>query len=265
MHLSPGGRSLLRIDRRLENAAGLFLSTLFLLLLFGHAHAQERVSVYVASPSWRDLTLELAHDFFSQYHIDLAVRPVLTPWKRAVQDMETGRLDMILTIYKTPARTQYMAFSIPFVEVPTAVIVPAGSSLKTTRIDDLLGLRGLKVRGASLGRTIDRHGHRLSIEDTTDEAMILRMLVKGHADYGVGAQYIFQTKVQEMGYTHQIRILSPPLSIRGLRFAFSRKSRFVKYLTPFNEYLRKRLQDASIQARIAHILMPLNVKRQPDQ
>ncbi|WP_097460625.1 substrate-binding periplasmic protein [Mangrovitalea sediminis] len=231
----------------------LLLLAILSMLLIGRADARDSVSVYVASPNWQPLTLELTRDFFRHYDIDLSVMSPSTPWRRAIQEMRAGRLDMILTIYKTPARSRYMAFTVPFAQVPTAVVVTAESPLSSAGIDELVGLRGLKVRGASLGQAFERHRQKLNVEDTTDEEMMIRMLTQKRADYGVGAQYKIQITAQKMGYTDRIRVLSPPLSFRGLRIAFSQKSRYVKFLAPFDAYLQERLQEDDIQQRIKQV------------
>ncbi len=178
--------------------------------------------------------------------LGVTIRTKHLPWNRAILYMELGEIDVIVTIFHTAEREKFMEFTIPYVEIPTVVIVPKGKSFPFTKLDDLIGLRGLCPSGASLGETYNHFSNRLNISQIIDEEQIIGMLNIGRADYAIGSKYVFLFKAREIGFEDKIEILSTPITSRGLRMAFSKKSSFLKYLPKVNRKIKQRQEDGTI-------------------
>ncbi len=71
---------------------------------------------------------------FSELGVE--VRTNSLPWKRAVLLMKRGELDMILTIFYTKERAKFMKFTLPFVDVPTVVVVAKGKTFPFAKLSD---------------------------------------------------------------------------------------------------------------------------------
>ena len=172
------------------------------------------------------------------------------PWQRALFYMKSGQIDMIATIYYTEERAKFMDFTIPFVEVPTVVIVAKGKSFPFNKLNDLVGLKGIKRIGASLGQEYDKIDSKLNITEIKDELSMIKILEAGRADYAIGPKYIFIIEARKIGLEEKIEILPTPVILRGLRMAISKKSPFLKHLAFINSKIKQKQKDGTISKMI---------------
>ena len=177
---------------------------------------------------------------------EVPIRPKVFPWARAVRFMETGQLDLILTIFYSEERAKIMDFSIPFVEVPISVIVPKGKSFPFKGPENLIGREGLIVINASTSKDFDQLKPKLNLTAVPTEEQIIRMLEKGRADYAVGPKYIFLIEAQKLKLRDKIEVLPTPIDSRFLHFGFSKKSPFLHYLPMINNKIKQFEQDGTI-------------------
>ncbi len=188
--------------------------------------------------------IDLVTGIFSELGVEVRTKPL--PWKRAVILMEKGELDMILTIFYTKERAKSMKFTVPFVDVPTVVLVAKGKTFPFAKLSDLIGLTGLKQRGASLGDEYEKIAPQLDITEINTESQIIKMLQKGRADYAIGSKYVLLISAKRIGYQDKIEVLPKPITSRDLRMAFSKKSKFVNYLPQINEKLLQLKKNGTI-------------------
>jgi len=229
-----------------------FMSFIISVLFINCAYSNDTISVFAATSAFEKVAIDLSTGVFNQYGI--SVRTQSLPWKRALLYMEFGKLDMMLTLFHTDERAKFMDFTIPYVEVPVVVIVAKGKSFPFSKLDDLIGLNGLMVGGASLGEKYDKIAQKLNIEEKVKEEHIIRMLHYGRADYAIGAKYAFLIKAQKIGFEEKIEFLSTPVTSRGLCFAFSKKSPFLKYLPKVNLYIEQRQKDGTLAKMIEEVI-----------
>lgn len=177
--------------------------------------------------------IDLIREIFTELDIEVAVEPL--PWKRAIGQMKSGKLDMIPVIFYTEERAQFMDYSTPYTTVPTAIFVPLGKTFPFTSLEDLRGKKGAMVGGDSISKEFEAFEPNLDLLKVSYYEQLLKMLGDKRADYAVAAKYGFLIEAKKTGLSDKIEILANPVASRNLHFAISKKSKFVKYMPIINE------------------------------
>jgi len=218
-----------------------------------YAYSRDELLVTAAPSIWvseaggelEGPVIEITTQVFSG--LDVPIKCLYLPWNRALEYMKEGKIDVIATIFPTDKRAQYMDFSTPYVEVPVVVIVPKGKAFPFKKLEDLVGFKGLKSLGSSLGKAFNSFAPKLNILQVSDEQQIIGMLTLGRADYGIGSKYTFLKHAKKMGNAHNIEVLPTLVNSRGLRFGFSKKSPFISYLPTLNKKIKQGRENGSIK------------------
>jgi polar amino acid transport system substrate-binding protein len=196
--------------------------------------------------------IDILADLFAEKGISLVTDKL--PWARAVNHMKTGNLDLIPVIFHTKEREKIMAFSTPYVDVPTVVVVAKGKSFPFTQLKDLIGRQGLVVRGDSISPEFEVFRKELNLIEVSDYAKILKMLAAGRVDYAVCPKYGFQIIAKQLGYSEDVEYLDEPVASREIHIAISRKSPFLHYLPEINIRLHNLKADGSMKEIINRAL-----------
>lgn len=226
------------------------------LLCSGSAWAGEAMKISAPPSIWIQeeggrLTggvMDLLEDLFSRHGI--TVESEKLPWARAIADMKTGRLDMIPVIFHTEERTRFMAYSVPYVQVPTSVFVKKGQGFEFLKLEDLKGRRGVIIRNDSISAEFAALAPELDLTEISNYEQLFKMLVSDRADYAVAAKYGFQIEAIRLGYIERLAPLPKPVASRGLHCAFSKKSKFIEYLPVLNHKLEDMKADGSVDRLI---------------
>jgi polar amino acid transport system substrate-binding protein len=236
----------------------LFLFIPFFFLLSNHpvVYADEPLKIYAPPSIWAQqdgqmLTgpiIDLVVELFDEFNI--RVETQILPWARAIDQMKSGELDLIPVIFHTDERAKFMEFTIPYVDVPTAVFVPPGKSFQFNTLDDLRNRRGLMVREDSISAEFKSFEPKLNIVKVTDYEQIFNMLGGNRADYAVAAKYGFIIHAKKLGYEDRIELLPDPVATRNLHFAFSKKSKFLTFLPVINEKLKQQKMDGCMEKMV---------------
>jgi len=181
--------------------------------------------------------VELITDLLSNMNIKIQALPM--PWARAMAGMKSGNLDMILTIFYTPERARFMAFSVPYVDVPTVVFVLKEKDFPFNKDSDLMGKQGLMQRGDSFGQRFDAFIPRLTLTEIASYEQIIKMLLSGRGDYAIAPKYGFSIELKRLDHDNKIYALSRPIDVVNLHFAFSKKSPYLKYIPLINQKIKQ--------------------------
>ena len=192
--------------------------------------------------------IELVRQIFAEFNVE--IEPISLPWARAVAQMKTGELDMIPVIFYTRDRAEAMVFTIPYMDVPTAVFVPLGKCFEFNTLDDLQGRNGLMIRGDSISEEFNAYRPKLTISEVPAYEQMLKMLDTFRADYAVAAEYGFMIEARRMGYDRVVEKLPRPIASRELHFAFSKKSMFQRYLPEVNQRIIQLQKDGTMDRLI---------------
>lgn len=225
----------------------------FAVLIIGPAHADQTLKLSAPPSIWVTSeggelggpTIELINEVFKEANISLESENL--PWARAVEQMKSGRLDMIPVIFLTEERAQFMEFSIPYVEVPTLVFVPLGKAFPFQTLEDLIGKRGVVVRDDSISEEFQKIESKLELRRTANYEQMIKMLISGRADYAVAPKYGFIKEASKLNHLNSIEPLPVPVAKRGVRVAISKKSKYLKYIHIINNRLEQAIKDGTME------------------
>jgi len=127
------------------------LLCIILLLTAANTYANEcqftvRVAEYeplyyqTSEGNWKGISVELTDVLMEQS----GCRPIYRkyPWKRALVEIEKGRLDMILNLSFNEKRSQYIHYIGPMLDETIVLVAPKGSNDLINNLDDLKKIKG---------------------------------------------------------------------------------------------------------------------------
>ena len=179
------------------------------------------------------------------------------PWKRMLELLKDGRLDMAIAIYWNAERDQYLSYSVPYLDNAATIFVRKNNVFSFTKFEDLLPYHGLKPAGGSFGEAFDKFArqHNLSLREIhgasqVKEKMVTLVLRERYdyfiADYLDGMMFLKQTNRDTL-----ITPLEKTLNMTQVHFAISRKSDCLVLLPEINAALRQLKNDGTVD-RIIH-------------
>ncbi len=190
--------------------------------------------------------VDVLRDFFKEHNIKMKTRVV--PWKRALQDLEKGKIDVIGAIYLTDEREKFAAFSIPHSTLDGVVIVLRAKPIVFNRWEDLIEKKGGTVRGLSFGKEFDAFLKKnLKVEGVGTLDQNLEKLKRGRISYILEYEFSARMELLKREDSSQFMVLPKRLSEDKCYLAFSKKSPYKKYLPSINEKLQQMLDDGSLQ------------------
>ena len=220
----------------------ILLLFVFSFLLCSSAQAGENLiitaapSVY-AKPEGDHLVgpaVDLVTQIFQEFGI--AVETKVVPWVRAVEEAKTGDVDAILTLFFTKERAEFIDYLPHYYEAQTVVIVPKGKPFPYSKWDDLIGKKGIMVKGDSQGEAFDAFAkEKLNIQRVPALKDMLRVLaLSRRVDYGIYTKEYCLVAARKSDALDKIEILPTPLASELLFIGFSKKSRFREYIPQVN-------------------------------
>jgi len=81
--------------------------------------------------------------------------PYVGSWEQVQQKAKMGDIDIIVALYKTEERGEYLYFSDPYIVDPISVFVKEDNEFDPQAKEDLLGKKGIVTVGDSYGQQID--------------------------------------------------------------------------------------------------------------
>lgn len=196
--------------------------------------------------------IDFLTDHFAGFDIEIV--SLKLPWARAIANMGSGELDMMPVIFHTQERERSMVFSVPYIKVPTVVLVARGKAFPFNHPEDLIDRHGLIIKNDSISSEFDRLRPELYITEVNRYETIFKMLDAGRASYAVLPKYAFLVEAKRLGYDDEFEILSVPLANRNLHIAISRKSKFLDYMPEINSRLQTMKADGTMQRIVEDVL-----------
>ena len=205
------------------------------LVMPGLAAAQCDTLVYATNPAYPPYGWSEDHHSYRGASIDLLpllmpahvkLQAVVYPWKRAQQMAQEGRIDLLLSLRKTPEREAYLLFSHhPIFANPIAIFRLKGKQESVADWQTLVGLRGGVSRGDTFGSKFDLFLQKnLTVETADTMQENFEKLRRGRIDYFVSGQYAGNYYLHQHGIDGEIEALSPPVTNESIHIGFSRRS-----------------------------------------
>ncbi|CAH0539825.1 substrate-binding periplasmic protein [Vibrio marisflavi] len=137
---------------------------------------------------------------FSKVGINATFRFV--PWKRAMQEVEEGKSDVLMGAYYSKDRASRFAYSQPIYEIKVSII--ALRSLGITSFENLEDLKKYKFgvgRGWVNSEAFDKATF-LNKEEASNQILNVRKLFKRRVDMIVMAQGVFRTEYAKLSQSY---------------------------------------------------------------
>lgn len=169
------------------------------------------------------------------------------PWARALLNLAEGTIDALCGVYITDERRKFAEFSLPFREDRVSIFVWHERPFAFATWDDLRGKTFGDVIGASRGQDFDTwRKENARVDYVKDNVSNMKKLEKGRIDCFVMSHESGLIFIKKYGYAGRIVALPKPVRVHELRYAFSKKSPFVKYLPQVNKRLLEMRADGTI-------------------
>lgn len=230
-------------------------STLF---LTDYSYSQERLLFSAPMPSayanekgegLEGPSVDLIKLLFSDYGVEVETVPL--PWARLLEYIKKGKIDAVAPIFYNAERAKFIAYSIPFDTHETKVLVKRGHSFDFKKWEDLIGYRGLIVRGRSEGAVFDEFSaEHLKLIKVNSLDQIFKMIVSGRADYGIDKLYDIIARGNRLGLSDQTEVLDLSIAVNDNCIGFSKKSPFVRYLPKINKKIIQLKKEGRIREMV---------------
>ncbi|GAB2842440.1 transporter substrate-binding domain-containing protein [Pseudoduganella ginsengisoli] len=170
-------------------------------------------------------------------------------WKRTQAEAEHGKIDVIVSAYRTAGRLRYLAYhATPFAEDANVVWVMRGKEFPFNRWEDLIGRHGTAMLGESYGEQFDRFiAERLNVSRVSSALLNVKKLEAGHADYYPFSLYGGEIQLRRFGYQGQVVSLPGVISTEGVYIAIARTSPLMRYLPQLEQAVRQRRADGTVE------------------
>lgn len=185
------------------------------------------------------INAEILAEILSDMELDLEVR--LCPWKRCLTELEQGRLDIFLGLFKTPDREELYHFCEPPYSVRSdkAFYVKKGRDIQIEKYEDLYDLN----IGVTLGyKNFERFDSdsALQKEMVTAHLQNIRKLAVGRIDTFVQTEIAADYLIALHGYSDLLEKAKYRYQkTNPSYFVISRKSEFIDRIDEFEANLRR--------------------------
>lgn len=228
------------------------------LFLTDYSYSQERLIFSAPTPSayankkekgLEGPSVDLIKLLFSGSGIEVETVPL--PWARLLKYLKKGKIDAVAPLFYNAERERFIAYSIPFDTHETKVLVKRGHSFDFKKLEDLIGYKGLIVRGRSEGEVFDVFSaEHLKLTKVNSLDQIFKMIVSGRADYGIDKLNDIIARGNRLGLSDQIEVLDMSIATNDNYIGFSKKSPFVRYLPQINKKIIQLKKEGKIREMV---------------
>lgn len=186
--------------------------------------------------------------------VKVELQPV-TPWKRLLNHLITGELDILTGAYYTNARAEKYQYSDIITVDEIRIFVKKGKEFPFYDLSDLKGLVGVRPLGGSYGQSFDDYAaEHLTIHEHKSSERMMKMLAQNRVDYGIWGYYDGLGNIAEYNYQDQISALPTPVSTNNVHALFSKRSPCVSQMHRFNELLHQMHDNGEIDKIVEEYL-----------
>lgn len=147
------------------------------------------------------------------------------PWKRVLQSLKNGEIDLIPALYWKHERTHSFQYTNPYYKDSIAIFTSIKKPFKFTDLSDLKGKVGVGSTGESYGDFFDNYSEKnLNIKRVTSIVQVLKMVRENRVDYGVSSHTAALDHIEKLGFDKDIFIRDKFVGSENMLMAFSRKS-----------------------------------------
>lgn len=221
-----------------------------------HDESQKQVVLVSGHPDWKPIMyksgqsiagigVEVTKSVFNDIGFDVSAKYMGT-WDVVQEKAKQWSIDIIVALYKTKEREQYLEYSIAYTQDPIVLFFSGGTSFVYTGKENLLGKKGVATIGDSYGQEIDDYivSAKLNMTRAATPEAAFKMLKNGKADYFIYSLYAGKKVIEQKslkGIQESSVVSSQPFYI-----GISKKSPYVKYIKEINASLKKMIAEKKI-------------------
>ncbi len=189
---------------------------------------------------------DVSQEISKRLGIELDYR--VCPFKRCLQEMENGQLDLLAGIARNPEREKYMAYTeTPYSAVAVVFYVRKGEASRLATYEDLYEMRVGYVSKSHYFEPFNSDA-KVPKVDVDKERRLLPMLHSGRIDTYVGTDPNASYEVLTMGYKDKLeKAPFNPKKEVPIHFATSRKSKYVALVSRISEIIFDMHEDGTIR------------------
>ncbi len=234
------------------------------LLALTPAVAEEcKVATIAGNPEWSPFMLvgsdgklggagiEIARAAFASLAVEVRTGDA-EPWARSLASLESGRIDLVVSAYRTADRAERFLYTKAYAEDPVFVFMKASAPFPVSGIGDLAGHAGVVPFGSNFGDALTaflRDDPRVTF-NTSKEGMFHQLLTP-RIDYAILSRHNGERVLKQMGLTDAIVPAPAPLVVNKVYMLMSRKSPCAARLAEFDAALDALAVDGTINRLIA--------------
>ncbi|MEH6443299.1 MAG: transporter substrate-binding domain-containing protein [Oceanospirillaceae bacterium] len=170
-------------------------------------------------------------------------------WKRCLEEVKSGNIDLIVAAYKTRPRTSFLAYSTEYIVADKVGIFVNKSDTRVYKtLNDLLGKRVGLLLGDSFGDLFDLFLQTLPDREFVSKgAQNLAKLAYQRIDFMPLGSVSGQLQLQKFGYKEKIKISNLSIGTEHFYLAIGQHSKLQKHLPYINQRLAELHQNGSIK------------------
>jgi len=229
------------------------LSTVLLLLFVSTTFAQSPINITLVEDPWPPYIegkagapatggtlIKLYKKVFQQLD-GVNVNYLLMPWQRALIEVEQGKRDGIMALFKTPERAKVMDFTVPIFTGRTMLWYSSEkfpNGLSWNKIEDLAPHHIIMLRGSAMAKPLvdaKTDGVPLTITEINTHKQQFEMISLGRGDITVLTEIVGYHYLNTSKSDKHIIPMQKPLSDGDVYYmAFSKKSPARKLIPQIN-------------------------------
>lgn len=161
-------------------------------------------------------------------------------WDDVMKDVRKDKIDAVVALYRTDQRKEYLDYSIAYAKDPVVIFVLKDKVFPYRKWDDLIGKRGTTTVGDSYGQAFDSFmAAKLKVSRLKTVEENFEALENGTVDYFIYAMYSGLFESKKLGLDEKVVYLKPYLTTEDWYLAFSKGSKYAKYLPDINRTISK--------------------------
>ncbi|MBN1968322.1 MAG: transporter substrate-binding domain-containing protein [Candidatus Delongbacteria bacterium] len=169
------------------------------------------------------------------------------PWKRALEYVKMGNADVLMGMYFTEERTQFLEYSDPIDKTQVAFYTLRDRSINYEKLYDLKNYKIGVIRGYSNTKEFDEATFLIK-DESTDIKQNINKLLNKRTDMIIGSKKVILHQLQSYQGKERdsIKIIDPPLEIKNLYIGITKKNPdAIKIRDDFNKGLKLMMDDGT--------------------
>lgn len=161
------------------------------------------------------------------------------PWVRALKYAKEGKIDAIMSLYKTKEREKFIYFPKEYLSVDQNILITFHKNRYTFdgNLKTLKNRTVIVTRGNSYGENFDNAKY-ISKYSVNSHSQVIGMVAKNRYPFGIVSKLPLIHLSKKLNLRDKIKILEPHVSQEALYIGFTKAKKYEKLTKEFSKALR---------------------------